>query len=120
MVELVYKRMGDYLIFDLVMDGEDEMEEMLLGKYGRLWQIFFQEYYKGIYILMLLIGWLEFYLWEIDWQVQEQVDWIVVELKKQNGVDEGMKVCDQMGWVQVVNLFFVQVEEIVLNEIVYK
>ena len=39
---------------------------------------------------------------------------------KQNGVDEAMKARDQMGWVQSVNSFTEQAEEMVLAEIVYK
>ena len=45
---------------------------------------------------------------------------MVAELKKQNGVNEAMKGRDQMGWVQAVNSFLAQAEEIVLTEIVYK
>ena len=45
---------------------------------------------------------------------------MVDDLKKQNGVDEAMKGRDQMGWVQAVNSFIAQAEEIVLAEIVYK
>ncbi|MCI8478756.1 MAG: TnpV protein [Oscillospiraceae bacterium] len=33
-------------------------------------------------------------------QAQEQIDRIVVDLKKQNNVDEAMKASDQMEWVQ--------------------
>ena len=36
MAELTYTKVGDYLLPDLVMDGEDELEEMPLGKYGML------------------------------------------------------------------------------------
>ena len=45
---------------------------------------------------------------------------MVADLKKRNGVDEAMKARDQMGWVQAVNNFTQQAEEIVLNEIVYR
>ena len=120
MAELAYKRTGDYLIPDLVMDGEDEMEEMPLGRYGRLRQTFLQEHHKGTYTSMLLTGRLEPHLREIDQQAQEQIDRIVEDLKKQNCVDEAMKARDQMGWVQAVNQFIAQAEETVLNEIVYK
>ena len=120
MAELAYKKMGDYQIPDLMMDGEDEMEEMPLGKYGRMRQTFLQERHKGRYTSMLLTGRLEPHLREIDRQAQEQIDRIVADLKKQNGVDEAMKARDQMGWVQAVNSFTAQAEEMVLNEIVYK
>ena len=69
---------------------------------------------------MLLTGRLEKHLREIDQQARDQVDRMVDELKKRNGVDEAMKGRDQMGWVQAVNSFKAQAEEIALAEIVYK
>ena len=36
MKELTYKQVGNYFIPDLKLDGEDELEEMPLGKYGML------------------------------------------------------------------------------------
>ncbi len=119
-MELTYTKVGDYLIPDLMMDGEDEQEEMPLGKYGMLRETFLKEHHPGTYTSMLLTGRLEPHLREIDRQAQEQVDRMVDDLKKQNGVDEAMKARDQMGWVQAVNSFLAQAEEIVLAEIVYK
>ena len=118
--ELTYKQAGDYLIPDLILDGEDELEEMPLGKYGMLRETFLEKHHPGTYNSMLLTGRLTPHLREIDRQAQEQVDRMVDELKKQNGVDEVMKGRDQMGWVQAVNSFKAQAEEIVLAEIVYK
>ena len=43
MAELTYRKNGDYLIPELMMDGEDETEEILLGKYGMLRQTFLKE-----------------------------------------------------------------------------
>ena len=68
----------------------------------------------------LLTGRLTPHLREIDQQAEEQVDKIVSDLMKQNGVNEAMKARDQMGWVQAVNSFTAQAEEMVLAEIVYK
>ena len=119
-MELTYTKVGDYLIPDLKMDGQETEEEMPLGKYGRLRENFLQEHHSGTYTSMLLTGRLTPHLREIDRQAQEQVDRIVTDLKKQNGVDEAMKARDQMGWVQAVNSFTAQAEEMVLTEIVYK
>ena len=120
MAELTYTKVGDYLIPDLVLDGQEEMEEYPLGKYGMLRETFLKEHHHGTYTSMLLTGRLEPHLREIDRQAQEQVDRMVDDLKKRNGVDEAMKERDQMGWVQAVNSFIAQAEEIVLAEIVYK
>ena len=120
MAELAYKKMGDYQIPDLMMDGEDGMEEMPLGKYGRMRQTFLQERHKGRYTSMLLTGRLEAHLREIDQQAQEQADLIIAEMMKQGGVNEELKDRDQMAWLQAVNSFTAQAEEIVLREIVYQ
>ena len=122
-MELTYKQAGDYLIPDLAVDGAEELEEleeMPLGKYGMLRETFLEEHHPGTHTSMLLTGRLYPHLREIDRQAREQVDRMVADLKKQNGVDEAMKARDQMGWVQAVNSFTAQAEEIVLAEIVYK
>ena len=118
--ELTYTKVGDYLVPDLVMDGEEELEEMPLGKYGMLREDFLKEHHSGTYTSMLLTGRLTNHLREIDRQAQEQVDSIVRDLMKSWGVNEEMKARDQMGWVQAVNGFTHQAEEMVLAEIVYK
>ena len=120
MAELTYTKVGDYLVPDLVMDGEDELEEMPLGKYGLLREDFLKEHHSGTYTSMLLTGRLTPHLREIDTQAQEQVDSIVRGLMKQNGVNEELKARDQMAWVRSVNNFTRQAEEVVLTEIVYK
>ena len=119
-MELTYTKAGDYLIPNLMMDGQEAEKEMPLGKYGRLRESFLQEHHSGTYMSMLLTGRLEPHLREIDRQAREQVDRMVTDLKKQNGVDEAMKALDQMGWVQAVNNFTAQAEEIVMAEIVYR
>ena len=95
---------------------------MQFPRYFEILKAYFliQERHKGRYTSMLLTGRLEAHLREIDQQAQEQIDRIVADLKKQNHVDEAMKARDQMGWVQAVNSFTAQAEEMVLNEIVYK
>lgn len=117
---LTYRKNGDYLIPDLVMDGEDEKSEAMLGKYGLLRQTFLKEHHRGTYTSMLLTGRLMPHLRQIDEQAQEQADQMVAAMMKQNGVDEDLKEHDQMAWVQAVNCFTAQAEEVVLKEIVYR
>ena len=120
MTYLTYRKNEDYLIPDLVMDGEEEAEEILLGKYGLLRQTFLKEHHHGTYTSMLLTGRLMPHLKQIDEQAQEQTDQMVATMMKQSGVDEGLKERDQMAWVQAVNSFTAQAEEVVLKEIVYR
>ncbi len=120
MTELTYTKVGDYLVPDLVMDGQEEAEEYPLGKYGMLRESFLMEEHEGTYTSMLLTERLGPHLREIDRQAQEQVDRMVADLMKQNGVNEELKARDQMAWVQAVNSFTHQAEELVLAGIVYK
>jgi len=119
-MELTYAKVGDYYLPELVLDDEEGMEDQPLGKYGELRQRFLMEHHHGTYTAMLLEGRLMPHLREVDRRAQEQVDRIVNELKASNGVDEAMKSRDQLGWVQAVNAFLAQAEEIVLPEIVYR
>ena len=112
-----YTKVGDYYFPDVTL--EDEEDERQLGKYGLLRQTFLQERHHGTYTSMLLTGRLMPHLYEINDQCQAQVDRMVEDLKRQNGVDEAMKARDQMGWLGAVNSFIQQAEEIVLREIVY-
>ena len=116
---LTYTKVGDYLIPDLKLDGEDEMEEMPLGRYGRMRSDYLREHHSGTYTSMLLMGELPEHLMEIDRQAQELEDRIVADMMKQNGVDESLKARDQMAWVQAVNSYTAQAREQVLSEIVY-
>ena len=120
MAELTYMKNGDYQIPELTLDGEEEAEEMPVGKYGMLRQTFLMENHHGTYTSMLLTGRLMPHLRQIDEQAQEQTDRMVAEMMKQNGVDEDLKERDQMAWLQAVNSFTAQAEETVLQEIVYR
>ena len=120
MAELTYMKNGDYQIPGLILDGEEELEEMPIGKYGMLRQTFLQEYHQGTYTSMLLTGRLMPHLRQIDEQAQEQVAQTVAEMMKAKGVDENLKARDQMAWVQAVNSLTAQAEEAVLQEIVYR
>ena len=116
MDELTYTKSVDYLIPNLEMDSEDETP---FGKYGMLRETFLKEDHHGTYTSMLLTGRLEPHLREIARQAQEQGDRIVGNLKRLHGIDAMLKADEQMAWVQAVNSFISQAEEMVLPEIVY-
>lgn len=115
---LTYRKQGDYLIPNLILDGEEQAE--MIGKYGLLRENFLQEHRHGDYTAMLLMGTLTPHLLEIDRQASDQVERMVKEMMKAQGVDEALKASDQMRWVQKVNALTAMAEETVLQEIVYQ
>ena len=69
---------------------------------------------------MLLMGSLAPHLREIDRQAEEEVECLLREMMKRQGVDEELKASDQMAWVRKVNALRAMAEEVVLREIMYQ
>ncbi len=76
--------------------------------------------HPGTYTSMLLTGRLMPHLTQIDQQAQEQVEQMLAEMMKQEGINETLKEQNQMAWIQAVNRLTMQAEEMVLTEIVYQ
>ena len=115
MSTIQYKQAGDYLIPDLTIKVNDKP----IGKYGRIRLRYLREHRKGLYTVMLLNGKLQDHLAEIDEAAQKRIEWMVNSCAEQEGIDEALKAHDPMEWVRRMNGIKAQVEEIVLNEIVY-
>lgn len=96
MADITYRVEGDHLIPELILDGEgyESSPEGEIGRYGELRECFLKEYRHGTYTAMLLM--------------------------ERQGVDEALKVSDQMMWVQKVNALRAMAEEVVFREIVYQ
>ena len=114
-MELTYRTEGDYQLPNL-----DVPEAPQVGKYGMLRRSFLANHRHGIYTGMLLTGELNSHLAEIDRQATEMVERLTKQMAREQGVTESLKASDQMKWVQAVNSFTAQAEEVVLTEIVYK
>lgn len=121
MSDITYRVAGDYLIPDLIMDGEtDGSTEEMIGKYGLLRESFLKEYRHGIYTAMLLMGSLTTHLQEIDRQAEEEAECLLRKMMERQSVDEVLKASDQMDWVRKINALRAMAEEVLLREIVYQ
>ncbi len=122
MIDITYRAEGDYLIPELILDGEryEDCMEKEIGRYGKMRERFLREYQHGTYTAMLLMGSLTTHLQEIDKQVEEEVECLLRKMMERQGVDEALKASDQMVWVRKVNALRAMLEEVVLREIVYQ
>ena len=77
------------------------------------------EHRKGLYNSMLLTGRLWAHLTEIDRTAQEQMDNLVAEMAKEQGVTEALKASNQMEWVQRMNNIQQSAEEIIRSDLIY-
>lgn len=118
MATLTYTKQNGYQIPNLRMD-ERENEPQTLSRFGRAREQYLMEHRKGLYNSMLLTGRLWAHLTEIDRTAQEQMDSLVAEMAKEQGVTEALKASNQMEWVQRMNNIRQSAEEIVRSNLIY-
>lgn len=114
MTEITYTPVGDYLLPDLVLNGEQQT----YGKYGMIRKRYLKEYRRGTYASLLLSGKLDKHLAVTDALAKSFVSRLVKEMVKQQSVGEALKAKDPMAWVGAMNMIKAQAEEIVLAEYV--
>ena len=91
-----------------------------IGKYGKMRLDFMLKHRRGTYTTILTEGRLNEYLHEIDVQTTELMESAITRLADERGITEELKAMDPMRWVQEMNGIKASVEEIILNEIVYR
>ncbi|MFQ7293237.1 MAG: TnpV protein [Monoglobales bacterium] len=115
MAEITYRTMGDYQIPELTVP----QEEYAIGKYGMMRRTYLRNHRRSLYSIMLMNGTLLSHLKEIDTTALEQVQRIVSQMAKTEGVTEVMKSKDPLRWTGLMNNFLHSAEETVLRELVY-
>ena len=115
---LTYSKQNGYLVPNLKMD-ETDGKAQTLGRFGRAREQYLMEHRKGLYHSMLLTGRLWAHLTEIDRTAQEQMDSLVAEMAKEQGVTEALKASNQMEWVRRINNIRQSAEEIVRSNLIY-
>lgn len=113
---LWYELHGDYYLPCLDIPEE---EVHTIGIWGRKHQQYLIEHRPIIYSDLLLSGKLYGYLADIDTQALNKLDLLVKQLTEKEGINESLKVQDQLAWVGAMNNIRNRAEEIVLNELIY-
>ena len=96
-----------------------EEETPRYGKYGRMRHTYLREHKKVYYTTLLINGKLVAHLNEIDDAANTQVELIIKQMAKSQGISEALKAQDQVGWVGAMNNIHSASEEIVLSELIY-
>jgi hypothetical protein len=109
-----YSNINGYLLPYLAIP-----ESPPLGKWGRVRRRYLKEHHPALYSSMLLTGRLDPHLAEIDRSCEEQLEHIIQQMTKQEGVTEELKAADQMEWVRRMTSIHNRAEEIALRELVY-
>lgn len=91
-----------------------------VGIWGQRHYQYLKENKPSVISVMRIKGILNSYLREIDEQADEMVFQMVKQLAKQEGATEELKRRDQMAWVGAMNSIQTRVNEVVLQELIYK
>ena len=113
---LTYTKIGDYYYPDITLSDTTKYP---IGKYGRMHQRYLKEYRPAVYESLVLTEKLPQHLFEIDTAYNEQMEYLIKEIAKREGVTEALKAADPMAWVGYMNNIHNRAEEIVLRDLVY-
>ena len=116
-MEITYTERNGIFYPDLALPKQTKYP---IGKYGRMRLDFIQKHRRGTYTTILTEGRLNEYLHEIDVQAAELTESAITRLAEEFGITEELKAMDPMRWAQEMNGIKASVEEIILNEIVYR
>ena len=116
MSKLTYIRCGDYDIPNLKLS---EQPKISIGKYGRMRKSYLKEHRPILYNHLLMSEKLYPHLLEIERTAQERVDTMLPYMMEAAGVTEELKARNPMRWAGLMNTLKAQVEEVLLQELVY-
>ena len=116
MSELTYSKQGDYLLPNLTLPPQPELN---IGMYGRKRQEFLKKHHRVKYYNLLTDVKLVEHLNDVDLRARKVEETLMKQIAQQEGVTEKLKAEDMMSWVRKMNNIKNRVQEIVLQEIVY-
>lgn len=96
-----------------------EEETPRYGKYGRMRHTYLREHKKVYYTTLLFDGKLVAHLNEIDDVANAQMEQIIKQMAKSQGITDALKAQDQLAWVGAMNDIRSAAEEVVLSELIY-
>ena len=111
---LQYELQGDYY----VIAGEED-EKLLVGIWGQRHLRWLKQNRRITYTNLLTAGKLYDYLQEIDAQARSQLDALITQMARAEGITEQLKAENQMEWVRRMNSIRNRAEEIVSDELIY-
>jgi len=114
-MNIPYIRSGDYFIPDLKLSEETRP----IGKWGRMHRDYLKEYHPTQFNTLVLSGTLWTYLADLNEQANQRLEVLITQLKSAEGVTEGLKASDPIGWTQCMNNIAARAEEIVREELIY-
>lgn len=99
-MNISYTKVKDYKIPNLKIRDKEKYN---IGKYGLLKLEYLKNNQRILYYDLLMKNKLNKYLYEIDIMVTELVNKLIKELSEKEGINEKLKIRDQMLWISKIN-----------------
>ena len=113
---ITYTLVGDYYIPNLTLP---EPERRPIGMWGRKRLAYLKEHRPALYNRLVLRCKLHSHLADVNEQATERLDRLIEQMAKAEGVNERLKIKDQMLWVARMNNIRNRAEEIIHVELIY-
>lgn len=117
MSEITYTKQGDYLIPDLTLPTEPELQ---LGRYAMMHRNYLEQNKRVTYLNLLTSGKLSEHLYQTEQTALQRLELLTKQLSEEQGVTEELKEKAPMQWVGMMNNIRSQAEEVILTELIYK
>ena len=111
-----YTQVGDYMLPNLTLPEE---EQKSIGIWGQRHARYLKQHHKVLYMNLLTSGKLNNYLSDIDKQAEDMFIRLIKEMAEKQGVNERLKVADQMAWIGKMNSILNTALEIITEELIY-
>lgn len=112
-----YKKVGDYLLPNLVIENQNYEE---INKYGLLRLNYIKENKKGLYQTLLMKNKLTSHLLSVSNEASERLKTLMDNyIKNDEKLSEKSKENNQIEWVKLMNNYKNTAEEIILKELIY-
>ena len=113
---LWYELQGDYYIPCLMLNEPDTAP---IGMWGRKHQQYLKEHHPMLYSNLILTGRLHSYLAGIDTRARSKLHLLVTQLAEKEGINEQLKVQDQLSWVGAMSSIRNRAEEFINAELIF-
>lgn len=117
MSKITYRKVGDYLIPNLIIPPEEA--NVKLGKWGMLHKTYLEKHKKVLFSTLLMQGKLYQHCAKVEKEAQDIFDTLIEQMKLAEGVTEQLKDENQMEWVQRMNNIQQCANEIVCKELIF-
>jgi len=117
MQNITYTQVGDYLLPNIIIEGQFHLNDKPIGKYGRMRQSYLKNHRSIQYNTLLLMGQLFPHLQKVEEEANKQLESLMAEHLRINPPPD--KLIDNLAWAAHMTEAKRQMEEIIFSKIIY-